>query len=56
MSLDVRMQKLKEVCRGWINYFKYANILGKLKDLDGWVRNRIRYCIWHDWYRTIVRS
>jgi group II intron reverse transcriptase/maturase len=51
MSLDVRMQKLKEVCRGWINYFKYANILGKLKDLDGWIRNRIRYCIWHDWKR-----
>jgi len=49
MSLDVRMQKLKEVCRGWVNYFKHANILGKLKDLDGWVRNRIRYCIWHDW-------
>jgi group II intron reverse transcriptase/maturase len=49
MSLDVRMQKLKEVCRGWVNYFKHANILGKLKDLDGWVRNRLRYCIWHDW-------
>ena len=56
MSLDVRMQKLKEVCRGWINYFKHANILGKLKDLDGWVRNRIRYCIWHDWYRALARS
>ena len=49
MSFMVRMQKLKEKCRGWINYFKYANILGKLKDLDGWIRNRIRYCIWHDW-------
>jgi hypothetical protein len=24
-------------------------IYGKLKDLDGWVRNRLRYCIWHDW-------
>lgn len=49
MSFDERMQKLKEVHRGWINYFKYASIHGKLKDLDGWLRNRIRYCIWHDW-------
>ena len=49
MSFDQRMQKLKEIQRGWINYFKYANIVGKLNDLDGWVRNRIRYCIWHDW-------
>jgi hypothetical protein len=21
----------------------------KLRDLDGWLRNRLRYCIWHDW-------
>jgi len=20
-----------------------------LKKMDGWLRNRIRYCIWHDW-------
>ena len=26
-----------------------ASIAGKLKDLDSWVRNRLRYCIWHDW-------
>jgi RNA-directed DNA polymerase len=51
MTMQERMQKLKEVCRGWINYFKHANILGKLKDLDGWIRNRIRYCIWHHWKR-----
>ena len=26
-----------------------ASITGKLKDLDSWVRNRLRYCIWTDW-------
>jgi hypothetical protein len=26
-----------------------ASITGKLKDLDSWIRNRLRYCIWHDW-------
>jgi hypothetical protein len=30
-------------------HFKFANIYGKLRDLDGWLRNRLRYCIWHDW-------
>ncbi len=49
MSFDQRMQKLKEVQRGWINYFRFASIYGKLKELDGWLRNRIRYCIWTDW-------
>ena len=49
MSFDERIRKLKEVQRGWVNYFRIASIHGKLKDLDGWVRNRLRYCIWHDW-------
>ena len=49
MSFDQRMQKLKEVHRGWINYFKFASIYNKLNELDGWLRNRIRYCIWHNW-------
>jgi RNA-directed DNA polymerase len=49
MSFDQRMLKLKEVQRGWINYFKYASIYNKLNEIDGWLRNRIRYCIWHDW-------
>jgi len=49
MSFDLRMLKLKEVHRGWINYFKFASIYNKLNEMDGWLRNRIRYCIWHDW-------
>jgi len=49
MSFDERMHKLKEVQRGWINHFKYASMHQKLKSLDSWLRNRIRYCIWHDW-------
>ena len=48
-SFDYRMTKLKEVHRGWINYFKLGSIYSKLKELDGWLRNRIRKCIWHDW-------
>ena len=48
-SFDERIRKLKEVQRGWVNYFRMASIHGKLRDLDGWVRNRLRYCIWHDW-------
>ena len=48
-SFDERIRKLKEVQRGWVNYFRLASIHGKLKEIDGWVRNRLRYCIWHDW-------
>ena len=48
-TFDERIQKLKEVQRGWLNYFRMASIQGKLKELDGWIRNRLRYCIWHHW-------
>jgi RNA-directed DNA polymerase len=48
-TFDERIKKLKEVQRGWLQYFRMASIQGKLKDLDGWLRNRLRYCIWHHW-------
>jgi RNA-directed DNA polymerase len=48
-TFDERIQKLKELHRGWLGYFRMASIQGKLKELDGWIRNRLRYCIWHDW-------
>jgi len=49
MSFAERIRKLKEVQRGWLNYFRMASIRQKLKDIDSWLRNRLRYCIWHDW-------
>ncbi len=48
-TFDKRIYKLKEVQRGWIQYFRIASIHAKLKTLDGWLRNRLRYCIWHHW-------
>lgn len=49
VKLENRIAKIKEVQRGWLNYFRGTSIMGKLRDLDGWLRNRLRYCIWHDW-------
>lgn len=49
MSFDERIEKLNEVQRGWINAFRLASIQNKLVELDGWLRNRLRYCIWHHW-------
>jgi RNA-directed DNA polymerase len=51
MSFDERIHRLKLLQTGWVNYFKLANMHGKLKKLDEWLRNRLRYCIWHHWKR-----
>lgn len=49
MSFEERIEKLLEVQRDWVNNFRIASIHKKLNDIDGWVRNRLRYCIWHHW-------
>ena len=48
-SFESRLQKLKTVWQGWINNFRLGSMYSKLKKLDEWLRNRLRYCIWHDW-------
>ena len=48
-SFDERIHRINLLTRGWINYFKMASIHAKLKTLEEWLRNRLRYCIWHDW-------
>ena len=52
MSFDERMDRLNDLVRGWVNYFKLASTWRKLKELDPWIRNRLRYCIWKQWKKT----
>lgn len=49
IPLQERLSRILEIQRGWLNYFRGTSIQGKLKALDGWLRNRLRYCIWHHW-------
>jgi len=30
------------IVRGWINYFRLAQVKGTFEDLDGWLRRRMR--------------
>ena len=48
-SFEERIARVNLLIRGWINYFKPASIHAKLKKLEEWLRNRLRYCIWHHW-------
>ena len=49
ISLTDRLKQLNQVCRGWSNNYRLAKSYTKLKKVDQWLRNRLRYCIWHDW-------
>ena len=48
-SFEERLHKLREIWMGWVNNYRLASIQAKLKQIDEWLRNRLRYCIWHDW-------
>ena len=48
-SFKERLRILAPIWKGWVSHYKAANIQAKLKRLDGWLRNRLRHCIWHDW-------
>lgn len=41
-KLENIIKELNPVLRGWINYYRVANIKGLLKDLMGWIRRRLR--------------
>ena len=49
IPFEERIQRLNLLMRGWINYFKLATGYQKFRDLDAWIRCRLRYCIWKDW-------
>lgn len=49
ISLDDRIIKLNQVIRGWINYFRIADMKGYLKDITSHLNRRIRCVIWKQW-------
>ena len=49
ISLDERIVKLNQVIRGWINYFRIANMKECLKNITSHLNRRIRCIIWKQW-------
>jgi len=49
MSMEQRMEKLRQCITGWANYFSMADMKTLAKNLDEWLRRRIRMCFWKQW-------
>ena len=49
VSNSFKAQKIAEVVRGWVNYFKIGSILTVTRKLDTMLRYRFRMCIWKHW-------
>ena len=47
VSNSYKVQKLNQLIRGWINYFKIGSMKGLCERLDSNIRYRLRMCIWN---------
>ena len=47
-----REEKYQQFVRGWVNYFKLADMKKLLKETDEWARRRIRAVYWKQWKRV----
>ena len=55
ISLDERIKQINYLVRGWVNYFRIANMKQTLIDIDKHLRTRIRVIIWKQWKKTMRR-
>ena len=49
-------EDLDPVLRGWINYFRLAEVKGVFEELDQWIRHHLRCLLWRQWKRTLARA
>jgi RNA-directed DNA polymerase len=55
-SLKHVIEELTPILRGWIQYFRYAEVKGLFEDLDGWIRRKLRGIRWKQWKRARTRA
>lgn len=49
VSISEKIIKLNQVIRGWINYFRIADMKRLMKEIGEHLRHRLRMCIWKYW-------
>lgn len=56
--MEYRIQQLNQYLIGWCGYFSLADTKSIFESLDGWIRRRLRMCLWKNWKkpRTKVRN
>lgn len=50
------IEALAPVLRGWMNYYRLAEVRGIFVELDGWIRRKLRCIIWRQWKRNYTRA
>jgi group II intron reverse transcriptase/maturase len=54
-NMELRIKKLTWLIRGWMNYFYLIETPSTIRDLDSWIRHRLRMCLLKQWWRPRTR-
>ena len=49
-------EDLNPILRGWMNYFRLAEVKGIFEELDSWIRRKLRCVLWRQWKRVYARA
>lgn len=52
ISLDERIKQINYAIRGWVNYYRIANMKKAIQEIDEHLRTRIRVIIWKQWKKA----
>ena len=52
ISLDERIKQINYAVRGWVNYFRIANMKNAIQEIDKHLRTRVRVIIWKQWKKA----
>src|ERR1019366_2317769 len=55
VSMEYRIGKINRFTTGWVGYFRLADSEGTFRDLDGWIRRRLRQIRWKEWKSTAAK-
>lgn len=49
VSMKARVEKINQLIRGWVNYFRVGKMKIKIREIEAHVRFRLRMCFWKQW-------
>jgi len=54
-SMESRFEEYRCYARGWLSYFALEQVKSTLRDLDKWLRRRVRACFMRQWSKSKTR-
>ena len=54
ISMTQRLKELRQYVQGWMGYFAIEQRKSLSRDLDKWLRRRLRACYWKQWRKPSI--